>query len=160
MKKLLAVAMLSAALLTTACATGYHPAEYGPLGYSEVRLAPDRWTVTVNANSNTTAKEAEQILMRRAAELTLERGKRYFVLTGHDQWKRRIYYPSGINYAPSNEATVSAVATKEEDAFDAVEIIAETNEYAEGRLSDAARSNLNKFMGTGDQSSLTAAGNR
>jgi hypothetical protein len=148
-KTILAAALLSAGLLTGCMtATGYRPAVHGPLGYNETILAPDRWLVTVHTNVNTTRQQAQQILMRRAAELTLERGKRYFVLNGHDSWTRPLYYPSGIEQAPSNEATVSAVAVKEEDAFDAIEVIEQTDEFAKGRLSDEARASLQRLRGS------------
>src|SRR6185436_16372959 len=78
MKQLAALALL---LLAFGCATGYQSLDEGITGgYTETRLAPDEWRLLVEGNGLTERRQVEQILLRRAAELTLEQGKRYFVL--------------------------------------------------------------------------------
>jgi hypothetical protein len=144
MKKTIAVAMVAAVILTFGCATGYQSSDTSlGGGFSEIRLTPDTWRVLVEGNGFTSRGEAEQILMRRCAELALEQGKRYFVLSDHDAWMatRRVSR-SSVMSSPVNVAVVTAVTEKERDAFDAITIVEETNEAAGGKLSSAARKTL------------------
>ena len=77
--RLLVAAALGSALLG-ACATA---TPYQPLGargtgasggFSDIRLAPDRYRVTFAGNSMTSRERVETYLLYRAAELTKERG--------------------------------------------------------------------------------------
>jgi hypothetical protein len=133
--------------LALGCATGYQSSDTSLSGgFSEIRLAPDEWRVLVEGNGFTTRGEAEQILMRRSAELTLEQGKRYFSLTGHDAWLNARYTKNGSRRtSPASEAIVTALADGNGRAFDAVKVIEETNEAAEGKLSEAARATLQRL---------------
>ena len=144
MKRQIAVAVAFAALFAVGCATQYGSYDSSLSGgYSEVRLSPSSWRVLVEGNGFASRVEVEQFLMRRAAELTLEQGKRYFVLDAHDAWTKRKYDSSGKVFTmPANGAIVTALAAGDDNAFDAVKIIAETDEVAEGRLSSAARKTL------------------
>ncbi|MCU1228707.1 MAG: hypothetical protein JWO97_1591 [Acidobacteria bacterium] len=111
-------------------------------GFTETRLSPDRWRVLVVGNSLTSRGDVEQYLMRRCAELTLEQGKRYFVLDGHKAWINARPTESGIATSPANAAVLTIVSQRGRDSFDAVDVIEETNAAARGRLSDKARRNL------------------
>ena len=144
MKRQIAVAIAFATLFAVGCATQYGSYDNSLSGgYSEVRLTPNSWRVLVEGNAFASRVEVEQFLMRRAAELTLEQGKRYFVLDGHDAWtRRRVNKSGGVITMPANGAIVTALAADDGNAFDAVKIIAETDEIAEGRLSSAARKTL------------------
>jgi hypothetical protein len=145
MKRQIAVAAAFAALFAVGCATQYvsYDDSWTNSGYSEVRLSPSSWRVLVEGNGFAGRAEVEQFLMRRAAELTLEQGKRYFVLDDHDAWSRRRVTESGnLIVRPINGAIVTALAADDGNAFDAVEIVAETDEIADGRLSKAARKTL------------------
>jgi hypothetical protein len=139
------LAVVIAVILMAGCATGYQSSDESITGgFSEIRLAPETWRVLVEGNGMTSRSAAEKILMRRCAELTLEQGKRYFVLESHDAWlARRVSRSSdgsvSVHFAPRNEAVVTALATKESNAFDAIRIVAETDELAEGKLSQTAR---------------------
>jgi hypothetical protein len=145
MKKLL---LLSLLLLSTACATGYQPADESLVagGFTELRLGPDKWHVIVEGNDFSSRREINQFLLRRCAELTLEHGQRYFTLEDQKaRIRRRIDYDGILSTTPRNEATMTAVATQEKDAFDAVAVIEETNEVAEGRLSARAQKAIEKL---------------
>jgi hypothetical protein len=149
MKRLAAVSIVFAAVLMTGCATGYVSSDENIIagGFSEIRLAPETWRVLVEGNALTGRGEVEKFLMRRAAELTLEQGKRYFILEDHDAWMARRVSRSEdgtlrVSHAPRNEAVVTAIDAQERNAFDAVRIVAETEEIAEGKLSQAARKTL------------------
>lgn len=154
MTRLAAVAIVFTAALMSGCATGYQSNDESITGgFSEIRLTPDSWRVLVEANGLTTRGDTEKFLMRRAAELTLEQGKRYFILEAHEQWlsKRVTRNKNGtisVSSRPRNEAVVTAIGAYESDAFDAIRIIEETNEAAEGKLSSAARKTLDALMDT------------
>jgi hypothetical protein len=74
------LAAVAAALMAGACAT---PTPYQPIGargtgasggFSDVRVAADRYRVTFAGNSMTSRERVETYLLYRAAELTRERG--------------------------------------------------------------------------------------
>src|SRR5215212_1966687 len=122
MKRMIAVAAVAAVLSAFGCATGYESSDTSISGgFSEIKLTPDSWRVLVEGNGFTSRGEAEQILMRRCAELALEQGKRYFVLSGRDAWMAaRRTSPKHVVTSPVDIAVVTAVSEKERDAFDAV----------------------------------------
>lgn len=74
-----------AALTLTACVT---PTRYGPalrpgaVGFAERPIESDRWRVTFRAGSGAPPALAEDFALRRAAELTLQRGYDWFRVTG------------------------------------------------------------------------------
>jgi hypothetical protein len=143
MKKLVAVAVVSVALMAFGCATGYESSDFGVSGgFSETRLAPDTWRVLIEGTGFSTRSEIEQFLMRRCAELTLEQGKRYFALSDHDAWTDTRPTDSGFVTSAANEAVVTALDAKDRSAFDAVEIIKATNAGADGKLSARAKQTL------------------
>jgi hypothetical protein len=152
MRKLIAVAVVSAVVFAFGCSTGYESIDTNLAGggFSEIRLTPDSWRVVVQGNGFTSRGEAEAILLRRCAELALEQGKRYFVLSDRDAWVniRRTEH-LGVLERPVDIAVVTAVAEQERDAFDAVTIIEQTNEAAGGKLSVAAKKTL-ELLGHAD----------
>lgn len=82
----IAIALAAAAVLS-ACATstGYAPAaKEGGYGFSEQRINADRYRVTFRGNSYTSRETVENYLLYRAAEVTLEHGFDYFVITEGD----------------------------------------------------------------------------
>jgi hypothetical protein len=144
MKRFIAIAATAVTVFAFGCATEYQSLDESITGgYTETRLSPDSWRVRVNGNGLTTRRDVEQFLMRRAAELTLEDGRRFFVLSDHEAWMRVKRSSSGsVITMPANESVVTAVDTWERDAFDAARIIDETNAVAQGRLSARARAQL------------------
>jgi len=77
--------LLPAVLLLSACATvtPYQPLKEGE-GYTEQRIESTRYRVSFAGNSITPRETVENYLLFRAAELTLQQGYDYFVLTGSD----------------------------------------------------------------------------
>ncbi len=143
MKKIVSLAVV---LLAFGCATGYQSSDESVTGgYSETRLAPNEWRVLVEGNGFTERREVEQILMRRAAELTLEQGRRYFVLTDHRSWitTHRRHYE--VITTPADRAIVTVLDDQTPRAFDALDIVRETNDIARGRLSPAARATIERL---------------
>lgn len=74
----------SAALALSSCASvggPYHPAGsgvHGSEGYSEARLAPDRFRVTFAGDAFTSRDKVEGYLLYRSAELTVQQGYDWF----------------------------------------------------------------------------------
>lgn len=102
------------ALAVASCAT---PTPYQPIsassrsqgGYSETRLAADRWRVTFAGNTLTSRDRVEGYLLYRAAELTVEQGYDWFQIVDRETEHRveqrvepdpfyRPWYGSGYPY--------------------------------------------------------------
>lgn len=65
--------------------TAYAPATAdSPFGYAEQAIAPDRFRVRFSGNSVTSRDQVQNFLLVRAAELTVERGGDYFIITEQD----------------------------------------------------------------------------
>lgn len=81
------MAILTAASLCvlwlSACATAtpYQPATKKSYGYSEEKLEDNRYKVSFSGNSLTDQRTVADYLLYRAAELTVDAGKDYFVVT-------------------------------------------------------------------------------
>ena len=75
MKRLLLIPLLA----LSACATGYHSQGFTG-GYRDYMIGPDTASVAVTGNGFTSFDKAEQIWIRRAADITLQHGYRYFVV--------------------------------------------------------------------------------
>ncbi len=75
------------AVLVAACAvlpTPYQPQDERGYGYREQGVETDRFRITFTGNSYTTREQVENYLLYRAAELTLERDKDYFIVERQD----------------------------------------------------------------------------
>jgi hypothetical protein len=98
--RLLVFAGTLAALLA-ACASQpiYRGATYaGGYGYAEQPIEADRYRVTFTGRSSTELETVDNLLLYRAAELTLERGFDHFVVVDRDteteiQTRRDLRYP-------------------------------------------------------------------
>lgn len=79
------------AILLASCATQtpYQPAaERGAQGYTETRLADNRYRVVFAGNSVTPSETVQDYALLRAAELTLQQGYDWFAVTGQDIERR------------------------------------------------------------------------
>ncbi|HEY0139311.1 MAG TPA: hypothetical protein VGF48_00370 [Thermoanaerobaculia bacterium] len=144
---LLRVFVLSITLgVATGCAS--LATKYGPAlgsvagGYSETKLSATTYEVRFQANSFTNADTVGALLLRRAAELTLEAGQRYFVVTDRQ--------PLSLGEAgdPALLATVRILDAPSPNAADAVEVIRQTDAMAGGLLSARAREHLGRLAST------------
>lgn len=81
-RQVAAVLCAAVALALSGCATThgpYHPASvHGSEGYSEVRVAPDRYRVTFSGDAFTSRDTVEGYLLFRSAELTVQQGYEWF----------------------------------------------------------------------------------
>ncbi|MBH2008319.1 MAG: hypothetical protein I8H71_01330 [Xanthomonadaceae bacterium] len=75
------LAAVSSALALAGCATPYGPSGMAG-GYSETRRADDIYIVRYQGNGFTKPEQAEEMVFLRAAELTVEKGYRFFSILG------------------------------------------------------------------------------
>lgn len=86
------LAALLATLLLAGCATvtPYQPMKNGQ-GYGDQRIENNRYRINFAGNSTTPRETVENYLLFRAAELTLQQGYDYFVMSGSDTEKQTRY---------------------------------------------------------------------
>ncbi|MCB2096825.1 MAG: hypothetical protein KDE05_04270 [Parvularculaceae bacterium] len=85
------------ALFLAACATStpYGPATGdNPYGFSDQRIENNRFRIVFRGNSATTRETVETYLLYRAAELTVQNGFDYFVVTEQDTEANKRYSSS------------------------------------------------------------------
>lgn len=102
----------AALLALSACATPtpYQPRDNSGYGFSENRIENNRYTLSFKGNSLTDREQVENSLLYRAAELTLQSGHDYFIVTqrGTDSRSRIVsdgptrspFYFNHFYYAP------------------------------------------------------------
>jgi hypothetical protein len=61
----------------SACATGYHSGNFTG-GFEEIALAPNVYQVSFAGNGFTSAERVQAMVLLRSADLTLQKGFRYF----------------------------------------------------------------------------------
>src|SRR5882757_3581221 len=102
----LMAALGAATLMTAGCATEstYRPATgsgFARDGYSDRQIEANRFMVTFSGNSYTSRDTVEKYLLYRAAELTLQHGDDYFILSDRQTDHRtRSYTTPGFNSGP------------------------------------------------------------
>ncbi len=137
--RLAALAVTLALAAGTGCTT-YH-ASGATGGFSETKLSATSYQVQFRGNGYTSPARVQKFMMRRAAELALENGFRYFILDvpqnldRHDFWAQ--YAERGI--------TVRVAESPTPEAADAVVVIDDTDEAAGGRLSPKALTAFTRF---------------
>ena len=91
---------LAGLALLAACVhpTYYEPASDGQ-GYTDQEIADGRYRVTFSGNSATPRETVDNYLLYRAAEITLNSGHDYFVMTDHDV-ERSVTYRSYVDVPP------------------------------------------------------------
>lgn len=88
-------------LVGCATVTPYRAAQHSDdYGYQEQKIEQDRYRVSFAGNSSTSRQTVENYLLFRAAELTLEQGKDYFVIVNSDTEKNTEQHATTVG-APS-----------------------------------------------------------
>lgn len=84
------VVALGLALTVAACSSGptYRAATNGGIGYSETRIETNTFRVNYRGSSSTRRETVENFLLRRAAEVTLQNGGDYFIVSAQDTDRR------------------------------------------------------------------------
>jgi len=85
---------LFALVVCAGCATQYQRESVFKNGYSDYRVGDDRFVVTFRANEHTSAEKTMRYAMKRAAELTLRHGYRYFAIIDQTHTGKHLSYPS------------------------------------------------------------------
>ena len=67
-------------LALTACATAYQTGNHFTGGFDETALAPNVYKVSFQGNGYTSSARAEDLALLRSADLTLQKGFKYFAL--------------------------------------------------------------------------------
>lgn len=133
-----AVSMLA---LLAGCATAYAP-KNSTGGYVEDWRSPSELEIQFHHNGYLTVQDARDLAMRRAAELALEGGHRYFRTWGERLHEQKFHGPQ---YAAIQ---VQLLEAREEGALDVVQVVRETDALAGGRLSSRAREQLRSLSST------------
>jgi hypothetical protein len=124
--------------------TTYHAS--GPSGgYSDTQLSPRVFQVRFQGNGYTKNDRVSIFLLRRAAEITLENGFRYFVVLGQ---QTQTAHSMDFNF-PNQSATVRFLDAVGDDpnALDAVMVVKNTDAEAGGHLSEKAAEALARLQG-------------
>lgn len=99
---LIAATCVAASFAFISCATKYQKVGFSG-GFSETRLAPDVFRVSFSGNGHTRSERAQDFVLLRAAELTLQNGYRYFkVLDGRDEVTTQTVTLPGSSYTTAN----------------------------------------------------------
>jgi len=80
----LTLAAIAGLLAACATATPYQPADTGAYGFQEQRIENNRVRITFRGNTLTDRETVETYLLYRAAEVTLESGFDYFIVSNRD----------------------------------------------------------------------------
>jgi len=95
MKKIFIAAFAAATLVACVTSTPYGPASgNNPYGFLDQKIEANRYRIVFRGNSSTTRETVETFLLYRAAELTVENGFDYFILTEQDTEANRSYATS------------------------------------------------------------------
>jgi len=97
--RVLILAALVGVLAACATATPYQPATGGSYGFSEQQIENDRVRITFRGNSVTDRETVEAYLLYRAAEVTLQNGYDYFVVSDRDTESRTRLQSTGPHYS-------------------------------------------------------------
>lgn len=92
--KFLLLSLLLPLIGLTACATHYHREGIFHNGYSDYRVADNRFVVTFRANEFTPQEKVLEYALKRAAVLALKEGFRYFTVVEQIDSAKDLQYPS------------------------------------------------------------------
>lgn len=95
------IALTAALVLLAGCETAatYHPLDASNgTGYSDQRLAANRYRVTFAGNSVTPRETVENFLLLRAAEVTLSAGYRHFIFDTRDTEAQTTYHSDFVGW--------------------------------------------------------------
>jgi len=96
------LAIALAVILLAGCATTYQPKSFTG-GYSETQLGENVFQVSFRGNGYTSRERASDFNLLRSAELTLERGFRYFVIVDSEK-----YATTGTYTTPAQSHTTGS----------------------------------------------------
>ena len=131
-------ALAASVMVLAGCVTGYHAID--PTGgYSEMQLNTNTFQVRFVGNMNSDPGLVARLVLRRCAEITLEHGRRYFLI----QQESRAAWETASDAQAT--MTILDAADAPPSAADAAVVVRETDLAAGGQLSRAARETLAKL---------------
>jgi hypothetical protein len=94
--RMLALAAVAGLLAACATATPYQPSETAGYGFREQTIESNRVRITFRGNTLTDRETVETYLLYRAAEVTLQNGKDYFVVATRDTEGHSLLQSTGL----------------------------------------------------------------
>jgi hypothetical protein len=91
-----------------------------PTGYEDVEVAKNLYRVKFQGNGNNTSTEVYQMFLRRAAEVTAEKGGTHFLV---ENGQANNFDNVGVQW-PAYEGNVKVLNSPQEDSMAAKEILA------------------------------------
>ena len=110
-----AFTLLSAIALLTGCSTGYHSQNFFGNGFSEVKTSPDSFIVSFKGNGYSKTDKMMKYALRRASELALENGYKYFKIVHTMETSNYTGSTSSISKDPSFSIRIKCLAEKSND---------------------------------------------
>lgn len=98
-KAIIFLLLSASALIFTGCATSYHSERFIGGGYSETLMGPDAYIVTFKGNGYTSHEKAVRYALKRASELTLENGYKYFSISSSVDHSKQVAYSNTFENA-------------------------------------------------------------
>lgn len=125
--------LLISSILLTSCATGYHSYGFSG-GYKEKSLSSDTMLITYEGNGFSSSETAYHYAMKRAAEVTLQRGYHYFEVLSHRNFvETKTTYTSVTPYGmhanfPNAEITIKFLAAPSPKSYDAKKVFSQVKD--------------------------------
>ena len=113
MKK--ALTFVSVFALLAGCSTHYQKQNMFGNGFSEMRTSPDSFIVTFKGNSYSKTARMMKYALRRASELTLENGYKYFKIVNTLDTSNYEGSSGSLSKAPSFSLRVKCTTVKTND---------------------------------------------
>jgi hypothetical protein len=122
--KRIAIAALAVAL--AGCATGYQAKGAFSSGYSDVQIDENTYRVSYEGNGFTGKEEVDSMLIYRSADLTVQRGYDWFLMSDRDAGNK--WVPQYGNIGMTASAEIKMFKGKKPDtvpgAYDAKSVLA------------------------------------
>jgi hypothetical protein len=86
--------LLAPLILFGACATPYQKESLFHNGYSDYQASEGRFVITFRASQHSSQEQVMKHTLRRAAEITMKHGYRYFSVIEEKNLTQKLHYPS------------------------------------------------------------------
>jgi hypothetical protein len=105
--RLISLSLVLLTVFIAGCATSYHPENWRGYGFTEKQLTEQSYLVSFSGNSRTSPTDVQHMLLRRCAELTIQKGYTYFLILDKDSDKKSKVSYSGVgeDYESSDSFT-------------------------------------------------------
>ncbi len=101
-------------ILLSSCATSYKPRGSFSGGYSSIQISDNTFTVSFAGNGSTSRERATDFALLRSAELTVEKGFKYFIITDSTEYLEESVYTTPVrveNTADTSGKKTTATTT-------------------------------------------------